>query len=276
MRLQTKAPDPRSAHSPSRTAVRASPATAAPSASRATTTSHTAEPGDVTSAHVEAASGEGQADDQERAERATPPIPLTLRAMHGMRHPQARSSGRPAFVLLSVLALLALACFPVLAQAETRVGSSTKLPCPRSPGTPPRTTQLRWRARRMAAARRRQFLVERRLWSDSTPGIRVLGLRRAAHRRRTAIQARAAVKAPARVAQATVRPPGRTSRRTPASQGQPSGTQTSSSDEQLFFAPGPDPDRDRRARGDLDRCGRDQAAAPAPRLPARQVSPKAS
>ena len=32
-----------------------------------------------------------------------------------------------------------------------------------------------------------------------------------------------------------------------------------------FLAPGPDPDRHRRAGGDLDRRGRDQAAAPAPR-----------
>lgn len=50
--------------------------------------------------------------------RATPPFPLTLPAMQGSRHPLRRGSGRPAFALLSVLALLAMACFPVLANAE--------------------------------------------------------------------------------------------------------------------------------------------------------------
>jgi cobalamin biosynthesis Mg chelatase CobN len=47
-------------------------------------------------------------------------FPLTLRAMQGMRRHPSRSSGPPSFVLLSVLALLALACFPVLAQAEVQ------------------------------------------------------------------------------------------------------------------------------------------------------------
>jgi cobalamin biosynthesis Mg chelatase CobN len=47
-------------------------------------------------------------------------FPLTLRAMHGMRRHPSRNSGPPSFVLLSVLALLALACFPVLAQAEVQ------------------------------------------------------------------------------------------------------------------------------------------------------------
>jgi cobalamin biosynthesis Mg chelatase CobN len=41
--------------------------------------------------------------------------------MHGTRRHPARSSGRPAFLLLSVLALLAMACFPGLAQAEESV-----------------------------------------------------------------------------------------------------------------------------------------------------------
>ncbi len=47
-------------------------------------------------------------------------FPLTLRAMHGMRRHPSRNSGLPSFVLLSVLALLALACFPILAQAEVQ------------------------------------------------------------------------------------------------------------------------------------------------------------
>jgi hypothetical protein len=44
--------------------------------------------------------------------------------MNSIPHLQTRrrGSGRPAFALLSVLALLALACFPVLAQAEESIG----------------------------------------------------------------------------------------------------------------------------------------------------------
>src|SRR5215213_8658072 len=57
----------------------------------------------------------------ERAERRTPPIPLTLRGMHRPRH-RHRSSARSFVSLLSVLALLAMACFPVVAQADS-VGS---------------------------------------------------------------------------------------------------------------------------------------------------------
>ena len=45
-------------------------------------------------------------------------IPLTLRAMNRMPPHPIRNSGRPLFALISVLALLALACFPVFAQAE--------------------------------------------------------------------------------------------------------------------------------------------------------------
>lgn len=39
--------------------------------------------------------------------------------MHRTPHPHGPSLGRPAVALVSVLALLAFACFPVLAQAET-------------------------------------------------------------------------------------------------------------------------------------------------------------
>jgi hypothetical protein len=53
------------------------------------------------------------------ADLSAPLIPLTLRAMHPTPHPHGRSLERPAFALFSVLALLAFACFPVLAQAET-------------------------------------------------------------------------------------------------------------------------------------------------------------
>ena len=59
----------------------------------------------------------------------TPTIPLTLRrnAAPCHRH-RRRSSARPSFSLLSVLALLAVACLPALAQAEctTRAGPVRK------------------------------------------------------------------------------------------------------------------------------------------------------
>jgi len=45
-------------------------------------------------------------------------IPLTLRAMSRTNPPRARSSARPVLLLLSVLAVLAMACFPGLAAAE--------------------------------------------------------------------------------------------------------------------------------------------------------------
>ena len=128
------------------------------------------------------------------AERSTPPIPLTLRAMNRISH-HHRSSARPAFALLSVLALLALACFPVLAQAdssgsqyEPEVADGYRL-TPRLPRT------------RAAALRLTPLRTAPRPTTRTLPG---LNLRRAVHRR--PIQARAAAAAPARVAQATARP----------------------------------------------------------------------
>lgn len=51
--------------------------------------------------------------------RKPPRIPLTLRAMLGSRHHQARGLGRSVFSLLSVLAVLAFALFPVSASADS-------------------------------------------------------------------------------------------------------------------------------------------------------------
>jgi hypothetical protein len=121
MRLRIKAPAPRSVHSPSRTAVRAVPwrrlqvPAAPPLQARRRGPRH---------GERSAQNPHPQALDRRsgRAARSTPLIPLTLRAMFGMRRHPARSSGRPAFLLLSVLALLALA-LPVLAQAEEPVGA---------------------------------------------------------------------------------------------------------------------------------------------------------
>jgi cobalamin biosynthesis Mg chelatase CobN len=66
-------------------------------------------------------------------------IPLTLRAMIGIPH-HPRNSARPSFALLSVLALLALACFPVLAQAEESSGAQYELAVPTATGhtSPPK------------------------------------------------------------------------------------------------------------------------------------------
>jgi hypothetical protein len=58
-----------------------------------------------------------------RPERGTPPIPLTLRGMRGAPHRPARSSARFFFLLPSMLALLALALFPVVAHAECTTSS---------------------------------------------------------------------------------------------------------------------------------------------------------
>lgn len=54
----------------------------------------------------------------ELSERVAPPFGLTLPAMNGMRLHPGRRPGH-SLLFLSVLALLALACFPVLAQADS-------------------------------------------------------------------------------------------------------------------------------------------------------------
>lgn len=54
-------------------------------------------------------------------------IPLTLRGMQGALRRPVRSSARSFFALPSVLALLALALFPVLAHAESSSGTVYKV-----------------------------------------------------------------------------------------------------------------------------------------------------
>jgi cobalamin biosynthesis Mg chelatase CobN len=51
-----------------------------------------------------------------------PPIGLTFRAMTGTCQRPAPRGGRPLFGLVSLLALLAMACFPVFAHAEGSAG----------------------------------------------------------------------------------------------------------------------------------------------------------
>ncbi len=117
MRLQTKAQDHRAAHTPSRTDAQAllgrrrqRPAGRQPAAMpRAPRRA-----GGPDRSRLRR--GPGQRSGQ--AERSAPLIPLTLRGMHRSRRLR-RSSARPSFALLSVLALLALACFPVFAHADS-------------------------------------------------------------------------------------------------------------------------------------------------------------
>ncbi len=119
MRLQTKAQDHRSAQSPSRTAVQAP--------LDRLRRRQACRPLPARRQGRRRAEGSGQnplrpelGRRSGRPERSTPLIPLTLRGMHRSRRLR-RSSARPSFVLLSMLALLALASFPVLARASSEI-----------------------------------------------------------------------------------------------------------------------------------------------------------
>src|SRR6201991_3153816 len=133
--MPTKAPAPRSTRLPSRTAGPESPARPrrAPASPRRSTT-----PPDRLCGGRSARSRRPQAPAPRSAapELSPPSIPLTLPAMQSSyRH--RRRSGRPAFALLSVLALLACACFPVAAQAETVYESEeTTIPGETKPSHP--------------------------------------------------------------------------------------------------------------------------------------------
>jgi cobalamin biosynthesis Mg chelatase CobN len=71
-------------------------------------------------------------------ELSAPLIPLTLRAMIRPRHPHARSLALPSVALVSVLVLLASACFPVFAQAIANYEvEQTTLPGSGGGGNPP-------------------------------------------------------------------------------------------------------------------------------------------
>src|SRR5215217_3190476 len=72
----------------------------------------------------------GQGRRSARPGQVAPPIALTLRRMNWIRRQGTRGWGRSTLLLSSVLALLALACFPVLAQA----GSGTIEYDPALPG----------------------------------------------------------------------------------------------------------------------------------------------
>jgi len=82
----------------------------------------------------------GQAPLSAKLGRKPPPIPLTWPAMLGSRHHRARGWDRSVFSLLSVLALLAFACFPVGASADSAGAEyQTEVPSPTGnnhPATP--------------------------------------------------------------------------------------------------------------------------------------------
>jgi hypothetical protein len=135
MRPQTKAPDQRPARSPSRTGVRILPGR---QRQMQATQQPPARPQDRQGDACSAGSRHRRVRGRRSAgpERSAPLHPLTLRAMQGMRRRQRPSSG-PLFVsLLSVLALLAFACFPVLAQAEVQYEDAPQkitVPPPKKP-----------------------------------------------------------------------------------------------------------------------------------------------
>jgi len=70
-------------------------------------------------------------------ERSAPLFGLTFRAMQRMRRHQALNSGHSAFGVVSVLALLAFACFPVWAQATDSSGVQYSDAPPTATGTNP-------------------------------------------------------------------------------------------------------------------------------------------
>ncbi len=120
MRTQRKAPQLQAAHSSNKTAVPGWPdrplrgpacqrGGAMPLAQR-----HV---GESTRSRLRRAPDQGS----KSPERSTPMIPLTLRAMNRTRRQRGRSSARSSASLLSVLVLVALACFPVLAHAASEI-----------------------------------------------------------------------------------------------------------------------------------------------------------
>jgi hypothetical protein len=129
MRLQTKSQDPEAAQKPSRTASQAMPdprhrGPAGPrQAARRPVRRYVASSArNPRRSAPEPRSGRG--------DRGTPPIPLTSSGMQGALRRQAHSSARSFFLLPSVLALLALALFPVMAHAESSSGATYEVEVP--------------------------------------------------------------------------------------------------------------------------------------------------
>ena len=205
-----------------------------------------------------------------RAERSAPLIPLTLRAMHGTRRHRARA--RPGRLRASFSACSAGICL----LSGSGSGSDTD-------GIQYETTSQPYRRHQHThdPIRNSQAKPSAPQGGPSATTARIgWSLRSEASSRLgggAAIQARAAVAAAARVAQAMARPAARHSRRRRiSSTSTAAGTiRTRVRQRRRLLAAGADPDRGRRARGDLDRrsyrASGASAAAPAPPSP-----PKAS
>ena len=215
-----------------------------------------------------------------RPAQATPPFGLTLRADElGKRHQPAPCSGPLNLLLLSVLALLALACFPVLrsGRLERRCSTTDALPgdwrrkhaqsTSANPGRSPRAPITAARTAPSKPGRRRSSTEakspDRESESSSKAGRRG---RRAATDGGTG-----------RVTQ-TAAPTAR-GKSGRAARGQPSRQRrTAASERRRLLAAGPDPDRDRWCSPAISVAVRDDPpAAPAATRPTRlAVSPKAS
>ena len=114
--MQTKAPVRQSARSPSRTAAARSPSRQpqTPACRRRPAIPRGQRCGDRS---LRIRRRPAPAQRSKRSEQSAPPFGLTLIEMYGMRLHRTRNSGH--FWLLSVFALLAFACFPVLARADS-------------------------------------------------------------------------------------------------------------------------------------------------------------
>lgn len=137
MRTQRKAPQSQAAHSSNKTAVPGWPdrlhrGRACPPGGARPRVQRRA--GESARSRLRRAPGQGS----KLPERSTPMIPLTLRAMNRTRRQRGRNSARSVASLLSVLVLVALACFPVLAHAASEIPQyETEVPTTRGHKHPP-------------------------------------------------------------------------------------------------------------------------------------------
>ena len=144
MRLQTRSPVHRSAHSPSRAAAPASrskPRREPAGQPRRATLRGRRHGGSSPRSRLLPAPARRSGRPERAAPPAAPPFGLTLAAMTGTGHCRCYALRRPPFALALVLAVLALACFPVLANADSSTDQYTE-PLPTSTGSnhPPAST----------------------------------------------------------------------------------------------------------------------------------------
>ena len=261
MRLRTKAPAPRSTHSPSRTAGQVCPRGDS-EGQQPNYHKPYGETGEMTIAQVESASGEGQTCNQEPAERSTPLIPLTFRAMNSTRHP---SVARPN----------PLSCFCQCLLCWHLLAFRFSLRRPNRSGPVRNRSAHRQRAHHPSKPRPgggtpANLGCNPPIFDGSNPSrIRVwLGGNPSAMNS----QSKHGWRRRHRLGWPRQRFDRRWRQRPPPGQqaGSLGGAQPVSSHSPrttVFLAPDPDPDRDRRSRGHLDRRRRGQATAPAQALP---------